>query len=128
LLSSQASAADSDVYDCTIVEALYLTPEGYKPHEGDRQTYVSHHLVINKDSGMVTGPSLFSGGLRWKRISAPTDYSFFETVGYGAIGDRPVMDVFVNEFTYSDKKLNWPLSFVAIDQLDLNILDGFCKR
>ena len=119
-------ARATDVYECTVVEAQYLTDQGYKPHYGETEAYVSHHITIDKISGAALGP-MYPSELNWKRISTPSDYTYFETIGYASNG-RPIFDLIVKDYLYNNKQLNLePLAFISIDRLTLNILDGPCK-
>ena len=115
LCFGQARAAD--VYDCQVVEALYLTPAGYKPHFGDTAAYVSQHVIIDKDTGAVTGP-MYSNSLQWIHVGMVSRYTFM-TAGY-AIDRTLVFDVVVQ------KQMEGTF-FVSLDLLTLTMMNGICK-
>jgi hypothetical protein len=107
-------------YDCVVVEHLYLTKQGYRPHPHP-YPQLGSHLVIDKQSGVVQGPV---PSLEWERIrvvKTSPDYNVFMTRGYGADG-TPVQEVIVS------KRSSGETLFVSIDLLtNWDLIDGTCK-
>jgi hypothetical protein len=74
-------------YDCEVVEHLHVTKEGYRPFPTP-DTQLGRHLIIDKHSGEVRGPSFFPI-LEWQRIrvvKVSPDYNVFMTRGYAVDG------------------------------------------
>jgi hypothetical protein len=99
-------AAAADVYECKVIEALYLTPEGYKQHYGDTLAYVDHQITIDKITGAVLGP-MYSSLLTWRRVRAPSEYDYFETAGYGLSGKFAANIIVKELFRKNEKKRSW---------------------
>ena len=121
--------ADDVSYDCEVVENLYLTKEGYRPHPNP-YPQIGSHLIISKQSGEVRGPSSLLGhqwgrNLEWQRIrvvKVSPDYHVFMTRGYASDG-TPVKEVIVTE-PFASRVTQ----FVSIDLLtSADIFDGTCE-